>query len=336
MNVVENTSLLPYNTFGIDVSARYWFDYQTVDDLIAFLKSNFLLGKSFYAIGGGSNILFTKSYEGVLLHSSIGEYELIQEDEKEVLIKVGAGVVWDDFVAYCVQNNWYGVENLSLIPGSVGATPIQNIGAYGVEAKDVIETVIGIDIKSFSLKELSNAACCFGYRDSIFKHSLKNAFIVTHVVFRLSKIEKYTLDYGNVKEELAKIDTISLQHVRQAIISIRESKLPDPKVIGNAGSFFTNPVITKNTFDALQKEYPTIPFYIVSVDQVKIPAGWLIEQAGWKGKSHGNAAVHDKQALVLVNKGKASGKEIADLSSLICQSVSTKFGIEIVPEVIFL
>lgn len=336
MQLVENKSLLPYNTFGIDVSARYWFEYQNIEELITFLKSGFLTDKSFYAIGGGSNILFTKAYEGVLLHSKIEGYEVIQEDDKEVLVKVGAGVVWDDFVDYCVKRNWYGVENLSLIPGSVGASPVQNIGAYGIEAKDVIEKVIGIDTKTISLKEFTNADCCFGYRDSIFKHDLKDAFMVTQVVFKLSKVENFTLDYGNVKEELAKFDTINLQNIRKAIISIRESKLPDPRVIGNAGSFFKNPVVSKNKFEALQQEYPNMPFYTISEDEVKIPAGWLIEQTGWKGKSLGNAGVHDKQALVLVNKGKASGKEIADLSALICQSVNTQFAIEISPEVIFL
>jgi len=336
MTLRENCSLLSYNTFGIDVPARYFVEYSSVEELMSLLNSELLVDNSFYSIGGGSNLLFTKPFDGVILHSKITGYEVIKEDEKEVVVKVGAGVVWDDFVAYCVEKKWHGIENLSLIPGEVGASPVQNIGAYGVEAKDVIELVIGVDIDNVSTKEFSNADCCFGYRDSIFKHVLKDKFIVTHVIYKLSKTENYTLDYGTVRDELAKTGVINLYTVRQAIISIREAKLPDPKVQGNAGSFFKNPVVSKMRFAELQKEYPSMPFYTVSETEIKIPAGWLIEQAGWKGKSHGNAAVHDKQALVLVNKGNVTGKEVVELSDLICQSVESKFDIEISPEVIIL
>lgn len=336
MKLLENYSLLAYNTFGIDVSARYFFEYQSSDELVEFLKSNFLSDKSFFSLGGGSNVLFTKAYEGVILHSKIGGYELLRQDETTVYVKVGAGVVWDDFVAFCVSNNWFGVENLSLIPGMVGASPVQNIGAYGVEAKDVIDSVVGIDCCDYTQKTLTNEACCFGYRDSIFKHTLKDRFIVTQVVFKLSKEEKYNLEYGTIKEELCKYPTVNLETVRQAIIAIREAKLPDPKKVGNAGSFFKNPVIITEKFKLIQKQYPDMPFYDVSADYKKIPAAWLIEKSGWKGKAYGNAAVHDKQALVLINKGNASGKEVVELSNRICQSVKNLFEITITPEVIFL
>lgn len=337
MKLLENCSLLPYNAFGLDVLTRYLVEYQTDEELLGFLNSGFLDDKAFYSVGGGSNILFTQPYEGVLLHSKIKGIEVLEDNEDDLLVKVGAGEEWDDFVAYCVENNWCGAENLSNIPGHVGASPVQNIGAYGVEVQDIIEKVIGVDLPSKTVKELSNEACCFGYRQSIFKNALKDKFIVTAVVYRLSKTNHFKLEYGDIKTELDNFDGINLRNIRQAIITIRTSKLPDIKVLGNAGSFFKNPVVPKVKLEALQKDYASIPFYNTAFeDEVKIPAAWLIEQAGWKGKSHGDAAVHDKQALVIVNKGNATGEEIVELSSLICESVLAKFGVVIEPEVIFL
>ncbi len=336
MKLSENSSLKSHNTFGLDEPARYLFEYQSAKELMSFVKSNFLEDKEFYSIGSGSNILFTKPYDGVVLHSQIKGYEVIEESSDSLLLRVGAGEIWDEFVAYCVDNNWCGVENLSNIPGHVGASPVQNIGAYGIEAKDAIDRVIGIDVDNKIVKEFTNKECSFGYRDSIFKHELRNKFIITEVVFSLSKEALYHLDYAQIKEELDKYDAVNLQNIRKAIISIRTSKLPDPLELGNAGSFYKNPLVSTEKFNSLQQKYPQIPYYQASEDKVKVPAAWLIEQAGWKGKSHGNAAVHDKQALVIVNKGNAKGKEIVELSQLIRQSVFSKFDIEIEPEVIFL
>jgi UDP-N-acetylmuramate dehydrogenase len=247
---------------------------------------------------------------------------------------VGAGEEWDDFVRFSVEKNISGIENLSAIPGEVGATPIQNIGAYGVEVKDVIAEVHTIEIKTAKKRVFSNEECCFGYRDSIFKQALKGQYIVTYVVYRLKKLAEYSLQYGNLSAEVKKYGSFTLENIRKAVVAIRSEKLPDHRAIGNAGSFFMNPIISRSFFEVLQSTYPSIPYYFVSETEVKVPAGWLIEQCGWKGKSHGNAAVHDKQALVLINKGNATGKEIMELASLIEKSVQEKFGITIHPEVI--
>ncbi len=335
MRLLENHSLLSYNTFGLAVQARYFFEYEMVSDLQTFLQTDVAKNNALYAVGQGSNLLFTKSFDGVVIHANNNYFELLAEDDNMVLLKVGAGVVWDELVAYCVQRNWYGAENLSLIPGTVGAAPVQNIGAYGVEVKDIIEAVLGVDLQS-EVQLLTNEACHFAYRDSIFKKSLEGKFFVTDVVFRLSKNEAYNLNYGDINEALTHYDEISLATVRKAIIAIRESKLPDPKVLGNAGSFFKNPHVSKEKLSSLQQAYPGIPYYQLTEDEVKIPAGWLIEQAGWKGKRLGRAAVHDNQALVLVNTGDADGLEILRLSEAICSSVIEQFDIQISPEVIVL
>lgn len=336
MQIKENISLKPYNTFGIDATARYFLEYFTVDELLEIIKAGFLNDKKFYNIGSGSNLLFVNNYDGLILHSCIKGYELLKQTDTEVFLRVGAGEVWDSFVAHCVEQGWGGVENMSLIPGEVGSTPVQNIGAYGLEAKDVIYEVEGILLPEGELKVLSNADCAFGYRDSIFKNVLANKFIITHVIFRLDRNPVFRLEYGSIQDELKKYPVLDLNSIRQAIIAIRQSKLPDTKKLGNAGSFFKNPVITKAKFDALLLEYPSMPNYGVSDGEVKIPAGWLIEQAGWKGKTYGNAGVHAQQALVLVNYGAASGQEIVELSHLVAASVKEKFDIEIHPEVIFL
>ena len=283
-------------------------------------------------IGGGSNLLFTKDYDGLILHSRIGGIEVTAEDSQTVSLRVGAGVVWDDFVACCVEHGWYGAENLSLIPGEVGASAVQNIGAYGVEVKDLITAVETVNVQGYG-RVYSVEECEYAYRSSIFKRPENKSVFVTYVHFRLSKEERYTLDYGTIRQELARYPAPTLPIVRKVIIEIRESKLPDPKVMGNAGSFFMNPIVAKEKLEALQRDYPRIPYYELPDGRVKIPAGWMIDQCGWKGKSLGPAAVHDKQALVLVNRGGAKGSDIVALSDAVRASVRDKFGIDIHPEV---
>ena len=311
-------SLLSHNTFGIDVSAARFLEYASVEELQQQIAQG-AVTTPFLHIGGGSNLLFTKDYDGLILHSCIEGIEVTEEDERTVSVRVGAGVVWDDFVAYCVAHGWYGAENLSLIPGEVGAGAVQNIGAYGVEVKDLITAVETVNIQGdqrvYSIEE-----CGYAYRNSIFKRPENKSVFITYVRFRLSKEEYYTLDYGTIRQELGKYP---------------ESKLPDPKVMGNAGSFFMNPIVSKEKLLALQQEYPQIPYYELADGQVKIPAGWMIDQCGWKGKSLGPAAVHDKQALVLVNRGGAKGSDIIALSDAVRASVREKFGIDIHPEVNF-
>lgn len=326
-------SLLSHNTFGIDVSAARFLEYASVGELQQQIAQG-AVTTPFLHIGGGSNLLFTKDYDGLILHSCIEGIEVTEEDERTVSVRVGAGVVWDDFVAYCVAHGWYGAENLSLIPGEVGAGAVQNIGAYGVEVKDLITAVETVNIQGdqrvYSIEE-----CGYAYRNSIFKRPENKSVFITYVRFRLSKEEYYTLDYGTIRQELGKYPELTLPVVRKVIIDIRESKLPDPKVMGNAGSFFMNPIVSKEKLLALQQEYPQIPYYELADGQVKIPAGWMIDQCGWKGKSLGPAAVHDKQALVLVNRGGAKGSDIIALSDAVRASVREKFGIDIHPEVNF-
>ncbi|WP_195630676.1 UDP-N-acetylmuramate dehydrogenase [Bacteroides finegoldii] len=324
-------SLLPYNTFGIDVSASRFLEYASVAELEEYIAQG-AVTTPFLHIGGGSNLLFTKDYDGLILHSRIGGIEVTAEDSQTVSLRVGAGVVWDDFVACCVEHGWYGAENLSLIPGEVGASAVQNIGAYGVEVKDLITAVETVNIQGYE-RVYSVEECEYAYRNSIFKRPENKSVFVTYVRFRLSKEERYTLDYGTIRQELAKYPAPTLPIVRKVIIEIRESKLPDPKVTGNAGSFFMNPIVAKDKLEALQRDYPRIPYYELPDGRVKIPAGWMIDQCGWKGKSLGPAAVHDKQALVLVNRGGAKGSDIIALSDAVRASVRDKFGIDIHPEV---
>ena len=324
-------SLLPYNTFGIDVSASRFLEYASVAELKEYIAQG-AVTTPFLHIGGGSNLLFTKDYDGLILHSRIGGIEVTAEDSQTVSLRVGAGVVWDDFVACCVEHGWYGAENLSLIPGEVGASAVQNIGAYGVEVKDLITAVETVNIQGYE-RVYSVEECEYAYRNSIFKRPENKSVFVTYVRFRLSKEERYTLDYGTIRQELAKYPAPTLPIVRKVIIEIRESKLPDPKVMGNAGSFFMNPIVAKEKLEALQRDYPRIPYYELPDGRVKIPAGWMIDQCGWKGKSLGPAAVHDKQALVLVNRGGAKGSDVIALSDAVRASVRDKFGIDIHPEV---
>ncbi|MDR3652490.1 MAG: UDP-N-acetylmuramate dehydrogenase [Paludibacter sp.] len=333
MKTALQISLLPYNTFGIDVKTDFFIEYDSIAELQVALQSDIVKQNRILHIGGGSNLLFLKDYKGVVLHSAIKSIEKVREDSDFVYLKVGSGVVWDELVAYCVENDLGGVENLSLIPGEVGASAVQNIGAYGVEVQEAIVEVNTVDVETAVIRTFPNLACCYGYRDSIFKNELKGKYIITSVLFRLDKKPNFRLSYQHLEEEVLKIGNVNLQNVRQTIVAIRESKLPNPKISGNAGSFFMNPVISKKHFVSLQEKYPNIPHYYVSETEEKVPAGWLIEQCGWKGKRIGNAAVHDKQALVLVNKGGASGSEIVYLAEQIQISVNETFGIELKPEV---
>ena len=336
MKIFRDYSLLPHNTFGMDVKASVFIEYASVKELKEVL-SLYVKDNQWLHIGKGSNLLFTGDFSGIILHSAIKGYEVIHEDTNEVVVRVGAGEVWDDFVAMTVENEWYGAENLSLIPGEVGASAVQNIGAYGVEAKDLIVGVEAIEVSTGKESIFKNEECGYAYRESVFKSSLKYQYLVTHVSYRLKKTPCYHLDYGNIRLELEKQKVrLTLANVRQAIISIREAKLPDPKLQGNAGSFFMNPVISREHFEALLVDYPLMPHYEVDAESIKIPAAWMIDQCGWKGKRLGRAGVHDKQALVLVNLGGAVGTEVIALSEAIQKSVYEKFGINILPEVNFI
>jgi len=333
MNTNQHISLLPYNTFGINAKADYFVEYDSIADLQAVLQMDIVKQNRILHIGSGSNLLFLKDFEGVVLHSAIKDITGTREDVDSAYLEVGSGVVWDDLVAYCVLNGLGGIENLSLIPGEVGASAVQNIGAYGVEVQDIILEVNAVEIETATVRTFSNEECHYGYRSSIFKNELKGKYIITSVLFRLDKKPKFKLNYQHLEEEVLKCGEVNLQTIRQTIIAVRESKLPDPKVLGNAGSFFMNPIIAKTLFVSLQEKYPNIPHYVVSETEEKVPAGWLIDQCGWKGKQIGRAGVHNKQALVLVNLGGATGAEIVHLAEQIQSSVKETFGIELKPEV---
>ncbi len=333
MKITTNYPLLGHNTFGIEAKAKCFVEYSTEDELVEYIRSHVDTQPLFH-IGGGSNLLFTQDYDGTVLHSAIKGIELVKADTEkgEVLVRVGAGEVWDDFVAYAVSQGWYGVENLSLIPGEVGASVVQNIGAYGVEAQDVIACVETVDLSDGSKRIFDVSECEYGYRTSVFKTSLKGKYAVTRVVYRLSLTFHPQLEYGNLTARVEDVDTLTAQMLRDIIIDVRNAKLPDPKVQGNAGSFFMNPVVDRTVFENIRKDYPDMPYYEVA-DGVKIPAGWLIEQSGWKGRRLGRAGVHDKQALVLVNCGGATGRDILALCDAVRADVVRKFGVEIYPEV---
>lgn len=321
------------NTFGLDVYTDIWLEYDSKEELKRMLADSLTL--PYLHIGAGSNLLFEKDYPGTILHSLITGVEIVEETAEKVLVRVGAGMLWDDFVAYCVEQGWYGAENLSLIPGEVGAAAVQNIGAYGVEVSELIFAVETVNIQG-EQRVYGVDECAYSYRKSLFKQQDMKHVFITHVCFCLSKKEYYTLGYGFVRQELEKCPTIDLKRVRQVIMTIRESKLPDPKVVGNAGSFFMNPIVSNVEFEELYKKYPHMPFYELPDGRVKVPAGWLIEQCGWKGKALGAVAVHDKQALVLVNLGGATGADVVNLSQTIQKAVYEKFTIAIYPEVEFI
>lgn len=335
MKIWENYSLLHHNTFGLDVSTRIFIEYESEEDIKKLLSDEYFLSQPFFHIGEGSNLLFLNDYDGIILHSLMKQISVEKEDTDYVWVKVGSGTKWDDFVAFAVDNNWGGLENLSLIPGEAGASAVQNIGAYGSEVKDRITEVITYEVKTGEKYVFTQPECRFAYRKSIFKEELKNQYIISEVVFRLDKKPVFNIEYGNLKEMLSNSE-MSLKNVRNAVISIRENKLPDTKIIGNAGSFFMNPYICREHYEGLKKNYPNIPSYPVSGEVVKIPAAWLIEQCGLKGISLGNAGVYEKQPLVLVNKGGATGHEIALLAEKVREAVKQKFSIEIEPEVAYI
>ncbi|MBQ9672636.1 MAG: UDP-N-acetylmuramate dehydrogenase [Prevotella sp.] len=332
MKEYTDYSLKAHNTFGIDARCRHYVEYATADEACLLARR---LSEPFLIIGGGSNLLLTRDYEGTVVRSAVMGMEVVGRDEGTVTVRVGSGEQWDAVVARFVANGWYGAENLSLIPGDVGATAVQNIGAYGAEACDLIEQVEAVAIGNGQKVTINAADCCYGYRQSRFKQEWKNHYLITHVTYRLSLTFRPRLDYGNIKSVLQQrgIGQPTAQQLRDAIIAIRREKLPDPQVQGNAGSFFMNPMVERSKFEELLQRYPDMPHYHVDNETEKIPAGWMIDRCGWKGKSMGRAGVHDKQALVLVNRGEATGQEIVSLCEAIRNDVLATFGIEIKPEV---
>jgi len=331
--IQRNAELKGYNTFGISAIASGFATFSSVDELKDLLKQrtdfNDLL-----ILGGGSNILFTKDVDALVLRNEISGITVEEETEQHVILKAGSGVVWHDFVMHTVDRNLGGIENLSLIPGSVGASPMQNIGAYGVEIKDVFVSLEALNIETGELRTFTADECKFGYRESVFKRDLKNQFVITHVSYRLSKNPILQTSYGAIKDELAaQGNEPSVKNISEAVIAIRNSKLPNPKELGNAGSFFKNPVVPADLATRLSDEFPGMPNYPQTDGTVKLAAGWLIEQAGWKGKRIGDCGVHAKQALVLVNYGGASGNEIFNLSSAVLKAVEDKFGVKLEREV---
>ena len=335
MQIQENVSLKLYNTFGIDVTARYFATFENVTELEEILNSKLQTSNSKLILGGGSNILFTKDYSGIVLKNDIKGIEIVQEDDEFIYIKVGAGENWHQFVLHCVQNNYAGVENLSLVPGNVGASPMQNIGAYGVEIKDVFYELEAVHRQDKTIQKFGLEDCSFGYRESVFKNKYKDQFIITSVTYRLNKKPSFNTSYGAINQELEimGVKNLSMQAISQAIINIRTSKLPDPKDLGNAGSFFKNPVISNEQFNALKQAFPNVIAFPSGAQHTKLAAGWLIEQCGWKGYRKGDAGCFPKQALVLVNYGNATGKEIFDLSEEIIHSVKKKFNLVLEREV---
>lgn len=331
MKDLSNYSLLQHNTFGIDAKCSRYLEYSTVAEAQEVAKILRASDTSYIIIGGGSNLLLTKDYDGIVVRSTVN----CQLSTVNSQLACGSGEVWDDVVAYCVNHQLYGAENLSLIPGDVGASAVQNIGAYGVEVKDLITSVEAVEIATGDIRIFSKEECGYAYRDSRFKHEWKDRYLITHVTYQLQTVFEPRLDYGNIRAELERkgITKPTAQQLRQVIIDIRNAKLPDPKVMGNAGSFFMNPIVSKEKYEQLASQYEGMPHYTVDADHEKIPAGWMIEQCGWKGRSMGRAGVHDKQALVLVNRGGATGQEIVALCETIQRDVKEKFGIEIFPEV---
>jgi UDP-N-acetylmuramate dehydrogenase len=336
MQIQENISLKPYNTFGIDAKAKYFTAFTStsdVEELFAFYSKNKLTNT--LVLGGGSNILLTQDFNGLVAKNDIQGIEVVKEDLEYVYVKAAAGENWHQFVLFCIKNNYAGIENLSLIPGNVGASPMQNIGAYGVEIKDVFYELEAYNIEDKRVMTFNNKDCEFGYRESVFKRKYKDKFIITTVTYRLNKAATYNTSYGAIQDELGKmgVTELSIAAISQAVINIRQSKLPNPAEIGNAGSFFKNPTVSKEKFETLKQDFPHVVGYAVSEKEVKLAAGWLIEQCGWKGYRKGDAGCHAKQALVLVNYGNANGVDIYNLSTEIMNSVEEKFGVFLEREV---
>ncbi len=326
-------SLLKHNTFGIDQSCKALFEPSSVEELKAMLPQ--LITEPLLVIGGGSNLLLTKDFDGNVLHPMMKGIEILPQENGTALVRCGAGEVWDDVIAYTIEQGLYDMENLSLIPGEVGASAVQNVGAYGMEAKDIIYKVEAVEIATGNDYCFSNEELHYAYRQSIFKNEWKGRFIITHVTYRLSRSFTPRLDYGNLRTTISEMGVTepTAADVRKAVIAIREAKLPDPKVEGNAGSFFMNPIVSREKFEELLAKYPAMPHYNVDANHEKIPAGWMIDQCGWKGRTLGRAGVHSKQALVLVNKGGATGKDVVELCNAVRRDVLDKFGIDIHPEV---
>ena len=330
----EWVSLKPHNSFQIDANAAFWTEISSAADLLRLMDTAIFLEQPRLILGGGSNILFTQDFPGLIMKIRIPGITVLSENDHEVVLQIGAGVIWDDLVRHTIDRGWGGLENLSMIPGETGAAPIQNIGAYGVEIDSVFVSLDAIDLKTGELTRFDREMCRFGYRDSIFKRDLKGKFLITSVTLRLSKQPWLHLEYGNLREVLSAdgITEPDIRHIGSAVRKIRSSKLPDPSVTGNAGSFFKNPVISQDQFRKLSGTHPGIPSYPAG-NQIKIPAAWLIDQCGFKGKRLGDAGVHERHALILVNHGKATGKDILDLAHSVRAEVHDRFGITLEPEV---
>jgi UDP-N-acetylmuramate dehydrogenase len=334
--IQEHVDLKPYNTFGIQAFARYFVSIRSTDDLVKLIHTDLFTSQKRLVLGGGSNILFTRNFDGLVIHNDLKGIAVTGETDAHITLTVASGESWHPFVLHCVNHNWGGIENLSLIPGTVGAAPMQNIGAYGVEIKEVVDRVTGIDLLTGQERTFNNDQCQFGYRESIFKHALREKIFISSVTLSLTK-KNHLLrtEYGAIQDTLHTMNVTqpTVQHVSDAVIKIRQQKLPDPAVLGNSGSFFKNPVVAAEHYERLLKDYPTMPGYRTENQSIKIPAAWLIEHCGWKGKTINQAGVHRQQALVLVNYGSASGAEILSLSKKIQHDVSEKFKIVLTPEV---
>ncbi|WP_375581280.1 UDP-N-acetylmuramate dehydrogenase [Marivirga tractuosa] len=340
LKFINSKSLSTYNTFGFDVKADLFIEINSTEEFKELLNTTEWKSNPRLLLGGGSNILLTDDFHGLVVVNRISGIEIIEENNKSVTVKCGGGENWHQFVLYTLKHNWGGLENLSLIPGTVGAAPMQNIGAYGVEIKDTFQSLEAINLNTGKLEVFFSEQCKFGYRESVFKHKLKGQYLIASVSFQLDKanFHQLKLDYGVIKNVMAEknIEHPSIQDVSDAIIKIRQSKLPDPAEIGNSGSFFKNPIIDVAEFKKLQNEFPEIPSYDLGKGQVKLAAGWLIEKAGWKGYQENGVGVHQKQALVLVNYGEGKGKDILNLAKKIQDSIQSKFGVELSPEVNFI
>lgn len=329
----HNYSLQLFNTFGIDVKAKHFDVFSNINELKICL--NAVAKENLLVLGGGSNVLFTEDFTGTVLRNQIRGVAVVNEDQRKIYVKAGAGENWHSFVQQCIANNWAGLENLSLIPGSVGASPMQNIGAYGVEIKDVFHELRAYHIATGEVHTFNKEQCQFGYRESVFKRALKKQYIIIDVTFELDRNASLQTGYGAIQQELATkgIANPTIRDISEAVIAIRQSKLPDPKILGNAGSFFKNPLISLEAFGPILEKYPDVSHYIISETEVKLAAGWLIEKAGLKGYRQGNCGVHDKQALVLVNYGGSNGQQILDLSTHIIQTIQMQFGVTLEREV---
>jgi UDP-N-acetylmuramate dehydrogenase len=337
LEIKENVSLKPYNTFGLAVKAKFFVQIRNAEELKILLKMPIFRPLKKLYLGGGSNILLLNDFDGLVIKIEIDGIEVMEESESKAIIRAGAGVNWHSFVMFTIAKNWGGLENLSLIPGTVGAAPMQNIGAYGVEIKDSFNNLEALNLETLEIEAFDAKKCSFAYRESYFKREGKDKYVILYVSFELSKKPNLNIQYGAIQETLSQMHPaeINVKAVSEAVMSIRKSKLPDPAEVGNAGSFFKNPEIPIKHYEKLLALYPEMPSYPVGLEKIKVPAGWLIEQAGWKGKRFGNVGVHNKQALVLVNFGGGSGKQIMNLAEDIQKSVFLKFGVTISPEVNF-